>query len=38
MVVLINPSYGVLNWVLLQTAPRLKNVVVIHLGNDAKDF
>jgi len=35
---LIDASYGVLNWVLLQTVPRLKNVVVIHLGNDAKDL
>lgn len=38
MVVLIDASYGVLKCVILQTALRLKNVVVIHLGNDAKDF
>jgi hypothetical protein len=36
--VLIDVNYGVIKWVILQTAPRLKNVVVIHLGNDAKDF
>jgi len=35
--VLIDATYGVIKWVILQTHPRLKNVV-IHLGNDAKDF